>query len=56
MTPNLTITAGLRYSLLQPVYETNGNQVSPDESLNQFVNNRAIGHAAGPDVRRNHYL
>ena len=41
VTPNLTLTAGLRYSLLQPVYETNGNQVSPNSSLNQFVTNRA---------------
>jgi hypothetical protein len=47
VTPNLTITAGLRYSLLQPVYETSGNQVSPNQSLNQFVNNRAIAMAQG---------
>ncbi len=47
VTPNLTITAGLRYSLLEPVYETNGNQVSPDQSLNQFVNNRAVAMAQG---------
>jgi hypothetical protein len=43
----LTITAGLRYSLLQPVYETNGNQVSPDVSLNQFVTNRAAAMQQG---------
>ncbi len=47
VTPNLTITAGLRYSLLQPVYETNGNQVSPDQSLNQFVTSRAAAMAQG---------
>src|SRR5271157_269641 len=47
VTPNLTITAGLRYSLLQPVYEMSGNQVSPDQSLNQFVNNRAVAMAQG---------
>jgi len=47
VTPNLTITAGLRYSLLEPVFETNGNQVSPNQSLNQFVNNRAIAMAQG---------
>ena len=47
VTPNLTITAGLRYSLLQPVYETNGNQVSPNSSLNQFVTNRAVAMAQG---------
>lgn len=45
--PSLTITAGLRYTLLQPVYETNGNQVSPDQSLNQFVNNRAVAMQQG---------
>jgi hypothetical protein len=45
--PTLTITAGLRYSLLQPVYETAGNQVSPDQSLNQFVSNRAQAMALG---------
>jgi hypothetical protein len=46
-TPNLTITAGLRYSLLEPVYETNGNQVCPDQSLNQFVTNRAAAMQQG---------
>ena len=45
--PTLTVTAGLRYTLLQPVYETNGNEISPDESLNQFVNNRATAMAQG---------
>jgi carboxypeptidase family protein len=45
--PNLTITAGLRYSLLEPVYETAGNQVSPDQSLNAFVNDRAAAQAQG---------
>ncbi len=45
--PNLTLTAGLRYSLLQPVYETNGNQVCPDQSLNQFVTNRAAAMQQG---------
>jgi Carboxypeptidase regulatory-like domain len=45
--PTLTITAGLRYSLLQPVYETNGNQVSPDISLNGYVQDRAVAMAQG---------
>ena len=45
--PTLTITAGLRYALLQPVFETNGNQVSPDISLNQYVNDRAAAMAQG---------
>jgi hypothetical protein len=47
VTPTLTLTAGLRYSLLQPVYETNGNQVSPDSSLNQYVNDRAAAMQQG---------
>jgi len=47
ITPNLTITAGLRYSLLQPVYETNGNQVAPQQNLSQFVNNRAAAMEQG---------
>jgi hypothetical protein len=38
---NLTITAGLRYDLSEPPYETNGNQVAPDISLSNFVNTRA---------------
>ena len=49
---NLTITAGLRYDLLEPPYETNGNQVAPDISLNNFVNQRAAaaeqGQSFGP--------
>ena len=45
--PSLTITAGLRYSLLQPAYETDGNQVSPDQSLNGFVQDRAIAMSQG---------
>jgi hypothetical protein len=46
-TPSLTLTFGLRYSLLQPVYETHGNQVSPDSSLNQYVTDRANAQAQG---------
>lgn len=45
--PTLTLTFGLRYSLLQPVYETNGNQVSPDVSLNQYVSQRAAAMNQG---------
>jgi hypothetical protein len=41
VTSSLTITAGLRYTLLQPPYETSGNQVAPDASLNDFVTQRA---------------
>lgn len=44
---NITITAGLRYTILEPPYETNGNQVAPNISLNQFVNQRAALAAQG---------
>lgn len=40
VTPNLTVTAGLRYSLLQPPYETRGNQVSPTVNMHQWFTNR----------------
>jgi carboxypeptidase family protein len=45
--PNLTVTAGLRYTILEPPYETNGNQVAPNLSLNNFVNTRARLQAQG---------
>jgi hypothetical protein len=47
MRPNLTITYGLRYTLLQPPYETAGNQVSPVPDLGAFYNARAVAMAAG---------
>ena len=40
LTPHLVLTGGLRYSLLQPPYETHGNQAAPDISLNQFFKER----------------
>jgi len=40
VTPNLTITYGLRYSLLQPPYEADGNQVSPTVDMHQWFENR----------------
>ncbi len=40
VTPNLVLTGGVRYSLLQPPYETNGNQVSPSISLNNWFKER----------------
>lgn len=48
--PNVTVTAGLRYSLLEPPYETNGTQVSPNISLSDFVNDRAAAMARGESV------
>jgi len=52
ITPNLTLTAGLRYSLLQPIYEANGNQVSPDFNLNTYVTERAQAMNQGQTVDR----
>ena len=40
VTPNLVLTGGLRYSLLEPPYERNGNQVAPSISLNQWFKQR----------------
>jgi hypothetical protein len=40
ITPNLTLTYGLRYSLLQPPYEADGNQVSPTLNMHQWFENR----------------
>lgn len=38
--PNITMTYGVRYSLLQPIYEANGEQVAPNISLGDFFNTR----------------
>jgi len=40
-TPNLTLTFGARYTLLQPPYETTGTQVAPTFSLDEFFKKRA---------------
>jgi hypothetical protein len=40
VTPNLTLTYGVRYSLLQPPYEADGNQVSPTINMHQWFQNR----------------
>jgi len=45
--PSLVLTMGLRYTLLQPPYETHGNQIAPDVSLNQFFKQRAQAMNAG---------
>lgn len=39
--PNLTVTAGLRYSLFSPPYEVNGMQVAPNISMGEWFNQRA---------------
>jgi hypothetical protein len=45
--PNLTVTYGVRYTLLQPPFEVNGNQVAPTTSLNSWLNERAAAADAG---------
>ncbi|MGA8274539.1 MAG: carboxypeptidase-like regulatory domain-containing protein [Candidatus Sulfotelmatobacter sp.] len=45
--PNLTVTYGLRYTILQPPYETTGTQVSPTISLHDWFNQRGAAAAAG---------
>ena len=45
--PNLTLTFGLRYSLLQPPYETTGTQVAPVPGISQWFRNRYIGMTDG---------
>ena len=44
---NLTMTYGLRYTLLQPPYETTGTQVAPTFSLADWFNQRASGMLQG---------
>jgi hypothetical protein len=44
---NLTVTYGLRWTLLQPPYEQNGVQVAPTISLDNWFQQRAQTMAAG---------
>lgn len=44
---NLTVTVGVRYSLLQTPYEVNGQQVAPTVDLSQWFANRAIAAEKG---------
>jgi hypothetical protein len=46
-TPQLTLTYGLRYSLLQPPYETTGTQIAPSISLENFFQSRSAAMLAG---------
>ncbi|HLZ42240.1 MAG TPA: carboxypeptidase-like regulatory domain-containing protein [Candidatus Sulfotelmatobacter sp.] len=50
VTPNLVLTGGLRYSLLQPPYERNGNQVAPSISLNSWFKERGQAMLAGNTI------
>ena len=45
--PNLTVTAGVRYSVYSPPYETNGLQVAPTVSMGQWFDTRAANALKG---------
>ena len=45
--PNLTVTVGLRHTLLETPYEVNGQQVAPTINLHQWFIHRAIAAAQG---------
>ncbi len=47
LSPDLTITYGLRYSLSRPVYETNGFEVKPNIPLTDYFNMRVASAARG---------
>ena len=49
--PNLTLTLGLRHTLLQVPYERNGQQVAPTINLGQWFNTRAMQAAGGNVVQ-----
>src|SRR6185437_6691883 len=46
-TPNLTLTVGLRYSLLEPPYEVNGVQAAPNTSMHNFLTQRGLDALQG---------
>jgi hypothetical protein len=52
--PNLTVTYGLRHTILQTPYETNGQQVAPTVDMDQWFRNRYQAALTGgvdqPDV------
>ncbi|HXP11395.1 MAG TPA: TonB-dependent receptor, partial [Acidobacteriaceae bacterium] len=52
--PNLTLTFGIRHVLLQPPYETNGQQLQPTIDTHQWFVNRytaaATGQSDQPDL------
>lgn len=48
---NLQFTFGLRYTMLQPPYETGGNQVAPTPSLSSFFTRRTAAMQRGEVYR-----
>jgi hypothetical protein len=51
--PNLTITYGLRYTLLQTPYEVNGQQIQPNIDIHQWFETRGEQAAQGNSVQPN---
>jgi hypothetical protein len=49
--PNFTLTFGIRQSMLQTPYETNGQQVSPTINIHQWLVNRAASATQGQTVQ-----
>jgi hypothetical protein len=47
VTPQVTLTAGLRYIYLQVPYETNGQEIAPTISMNDFLKNRTSAAQTG---------
>ena len=47
ITKNLTVTAGLRYSYSEPVWEVGGYEVKPTVPLGEYFERRAAAAAAG---------
>lgn len=47
MTRSLTLTAGLRWSLMPPIYESNGFQTNSIQPLNEWFNDRTAFANAG---------
>jgi hypothetical protein len=54
VTPNLVVTYGARYSLLQPPFENRGNQVAPTINMDKWFKSRGqqalLGNVDQPDL------
>ena len=51
VTPNLVVTYGARYSLLQPPFENRGNQVAPTVDMDQWFKTRGQDALSGSVVQ-----
>ena len=50
VTPKLTVTFGIRHSIAQTPYETNGQQVSPNISMNEWFKTRVAERPRGSSI------